>query len=209
MRHLTERELVDVVEGVLPPDRAGHLDACATCRSKAAALRETLASAQAVDVPEPSPLFWEHLSARVREAVAEEDARETGWVAWLRQRPQAWAAASAALTIGIVALTWLATVPESTPRPATVTQAPVTPDAAIDPASDAYTDDLNADEAWALVRTLADDVDWPDTDDVDFGHDTGLSARPGSAERATLSLTPEELSALAQILETELKRTRS
>jgi hypothetical protein len=213
MRHLTPRELVDYVEGALAPDRAAHVDTCADCRSKGASLGDTLSTAQAtktIDVPEPSPLYWEHLSARVREAVAQEDAREAGWLAWLRHSPQAWAAASAALTIALVVLAWRASAPEPGPRPATVASRPAAPEtAAIDPSPDVEPDDLNADEAWALVRTLADEVEWVESDDVDFGHETWLTARPGSAERFALSLTPAELSALAQILETELKRTRS
>ncbi len=33
-----------------------------------------------VEVPEPSPLFWDHLSARVGEAVAAEQAPRRSWI---------------------------------------------------------------------------------------------------------------------------------
>src|SRR5262245_19463877 len=69
MSHLTERELVDVIDGALPPERQAHADACATCRGEIASLRAMLDEALTADVPEPSPLFWEHFSARVREGV--------------------------------------------------------------------------------------------------------------------------------------------
>jgi len=72
MRHLTEGELLDLAEGARPESSAGHLASCEACRRQLMDLRSAMTAAAAVDVPEPSPLFWEHLSVRVREAVEAE-----------------------------------------------------------------------------------------------------------------------------------------
>ena len=57
MKHLTPAQLVDLIEGVLPAERAAHLGACARCRQQADELRAVICEAREVDVPEPSPLF--------------------------------------------------------------------------------------------------------------------------------------------------------
>ena len=71
MTHLTDVEMVDLLDESLPASRAAHVDACARCRETAAALRAARTRAEAVDVPEPSPLFWEMFSVRVHDAVRE------------------------------------------------------------------------------------------------------------------------------------------
>src|SRR5262245_49230164 len=93
MQHLSVDELVDLVDAVDPVypvdpvdvvegaasdargDNVPHLASCDRCRDQLAALRaaRTLAAEkEVVEVPEPSPAFWDHFSARVREAVANE-----------------------------------------------------------------------------------------------------------------------------------------
>jgi len=72
MSHLTSAELVDLAEDVRDAGSAPHLAECDRCRRQLADVRRMMAAARASDVPEPSPLFWDHLSARVREAVAAE-----------------------------------------------------------------------------------------------------------------------------------------
>ena len=71
--HLTPDELIDLAEG---GQGRGARAAPAVVRdvpaAEVAALRAAMASAASVDVPEPSPLFWDHLSQRVREAIAAE-----------------------------------------------------------------------------------------------------------------------------------------
>jgi hypothetical protein len=64
----------------------------------------------------------------------------------------------------------------------------------------AATDDVEVDEAWALVRAVAEDVFWEDVTGA------GISARPGSAERAVMDLTEAERGELAALLEEELRR---
>src|SRR5262245_59269938 len=72
MKHLTPSELVDAADGALAADRGTHLNACAACRSQVSDLTATLVATREVGASEPSPLFWEHFSARVRDAVAQE-----------------------------------------------------------------------------------------------------------------------------------------
>jgi hypothetical protein len=68
-QHLSPQELVDAADGALAAARLDHLDACGACREEFAALRELMSDVDlAADVPEPSPLFWDHFSQRVRSA---------------------------------------------------------------------------------------------------------------------------------------------
>jgi hypothetical protein len=63
----------------------------------------------------------------------------------------------------------------------------------------ATADDVEADGAWAVVRTAADDLAW---DEVTAA---GITAHPGSAERVALELTAAERAELARLLESEMK----
>ena len=81
MAHLTPARLVDLAEGTEAEHTVPHLAECDACRRAVAELRATMTGVADVSVPEPSPLFWDHLSARVRDGVAEESAPGgTGWV---------------------------------------------------------------------------------------------------------------------------------
>src|SRR6185436_2796109 len=93
MNHLTSDELIDAMEadaddgnaaGVLAAERRAHLDVCEECRRHLEDLAGVLSDAKQTSVPEPSPLFWNHLSSRVNEAIDREAAR--AWPQWLRWR---------------------------------------------------------------------------------------------------------------------------
>src|SRR5438445_3838913 len=75
--HLTPDDLVDLADGTRPESSAPHLASCATCRAQLNEMRAMMSAAADVDVPEPSPLFWDHFSQRVHDAV-ETDARLKG-----------------------------------------------------------------------------------------------------------------------------------
>ena len=79
MLHLTPEQFVDLAEGTTPESSMPHLASCEACRRELAGMRALMSEAAGVDVPEPSPLFWEHLSTRVHDAVAEEAARPRSW----------------------------------------------------------------------------------------------------------------------------------
>lgn len=83
--HLSSDELIDALEAPLGHERQQHLDGCERCRAQFAELRRLAAHVRdAGDVPEPSPLFWEHFRARVHAAVDLEPARagRRAWTGW-------------------------------------------------------------------------------------------------------------------------------
>jgi hypothetical protein len=88
--HLTPEQLVDLAEGTAAESSAPHLGTCGSCRGALAALRATMADVGGGpdpvnpvnnDVPEPSPLFWDHFAHRIRDQVAEQGAPD-GW-SWM------------------------------------------------------------------------------------------------------------------------------
>jgi hypothetical protein len=195
-RHLAEQELVDALDGTLADVRGAHVAACRACAAQVEELRTIAARAAAVDVPEPPPFFWNQLSARVRTAVAEESAagpRVLTWQQWLRPAIVAAAAAILIVVVSALAGVWPGHTPE-----------PVGPTAAMQSSgvgelgSDVLAD-IDEDEAWALVRTMAEDLNH---DEMDV---EGVSARPGSADHLTLGLSEPERVELARLLEEQLK----
>jgi len=204
MTHLTDPEMVDLLDESLPASRTAHVDDCARCRETAAALRAARTRAEACDVPEPSPLFWEMFSARVHDAVRETATAEPagGWLAWARTPGMKWAFSGALLTLLLVAGVWEATAPKRIsrmPHAAGAVIPETSPDA---PSFDTLVSDADPadDAAWDLVRTVADEVSWDD------GAVDGMGMRPGSAERAVGMLTTAERIELARLLEAELKQ---
>ena len=69
--HLSDL-LLDDAYVAAHPELAGHLAACAACRTELAELRSTFALLDTWEAPEPSPFFDSRLHARLREAVAAE-----------------------------------------------------------------------------------------------------------------------------------------
>lgn len=187
-RHLDDVELVDWIDRALPQSRAAHLDACAVCRERADALGRELERLQRTSsgAPEPSPLFWTHFSQRVHDAVRElPQARDRA--AFFR--PAYWIAAAAVVLAAFV-IAWnvgRSATPADT-RLATV------PTESVAPLSDPSIINLDEDEEWALVRMMADDVQWEDAEDA------GLTVGPGSAERIALELSSAERQELARLL---------
>lgn len=196
--HLTEAELVDLLDGTLDDERRRHIDGCDQCASQAAALvarAEAANKGDAGDVPEPPPFFWTQFSARVSEAVANEAATPRIAVFGWARAPWMGAAVAAA-----AAVVWLfVPLANWTPAPSTNT--------GIETAAAAHLDfigaddlDLDADEAWALVRSLAEDLDEEQMDAE------GVSLGAGAAERLALQLTDAERTELARLLQEELRK---
>jgi hypothetical protein len=194
MTHLSESEFVDFAEGGLPGSRSTHLDCCAACRRQAADVRAALDAATAVTVPEPSPLFWDHLSARVRQGIAEQpDVRQPWW------RPRVVAVLGcAAVAVVVVAIASrelprrVPPMPPSNPSPVTAT---VIPPGANEPSGEP----ASTDAAWALLRAAASDME------LDDASAAGLTVRPGAVDKAVLDLTPAERDALGRLLQDALK----
>ena len=66
--------------------------------------------------------------------------------------------------------------------------------------SDPIVDDLDNDEAWAVVRAATADLVWEDA------HDAGISAHPGAVENAALELNAAERIELERLLDEDMKR---
>jgi len=193
MTHLSTEEFVDALDGVLPLARAEHLRTCAACRAEADGLAEVFSqAAEAREVVDRSPLFWEHLSARIRQDLATPVAHTGRQLAWWPG--SGWAAGLASLVLVLLVSQSMFRGTPNPPREAPAALRTVV--AVADPA-----DDLDSDQAWAVVRTVADDA----ADDA--AQDAGIATRPDAAERMTLELSSREKSELAQLIAGELKRS--
>jgi hypothetical protein len=185
VRHLKDEEFLDIAEGTRPESSAPHLDGCDSCRAQLHDLRAMMSAAQEVDVPEPSPLFWDHLSSRVNEAVAAEGVpRGFDASAWRRLLMPLSAVAVAGLLIAVAV----------TPAPPGMTVADAAP--AIELLRDISSDE---DVSLTLVASLTDRVD------LDTVREAGLATR-GSAEDAITHMSESELRELGRLLQEELAR---
>jgi hypothetical protein len=191
MTHLTAIEVVDFLDGRLDTRRAAHLDDCALCRAQADQLRATL-DGTALDIPEPSPLFWEHFSAQVRDRVAQEHVEGTRVPARLAGWPRTALATCAAIVL--LTLAGATFIRREDPRP----PEPTVPSSAADAL---FTDDVAAEVAWAEVQKAAERVG------LDEAHQAGITAPQESAERAIRQLTERERQELISLLEAEMRRS--
>jgi hypothetical protein len=131
-------------------------------------------------VPEPSPLFWNHLSARVRDAVAAQPIPGPWWVAhW---RPLVAAVGS----LGLVAFLML--------RPHAPT-APVAPPAA---GPRDLVADVAVSEMWRMIEVAAPHVE------MDSVREAGLMPSPYATDQAIEALTPDQREALVRLLRKEM-----
>jgi hypothetical protein len=205
MRHLTNEELLDLAEGDATPavvDRANtHLASCAQCADELDRARTALSMARdplSADVPEPSPLFWEHFSARVSDAVAAEPtARAPRWF------NGAWGWPVIVPAAAVVALIVAVALRVGPAQPASQTAANAQASSAITVANpgDATVD--GGDSALALLADLAGDFEWDDAADA------GLLAGSGAIDRAMSELTADERVELHRLLNEELKRWKT
>jgi hypothetical protein len=195
MTHLTPVECVDAAEGTLEAGRLGHLDRCETCRREVDRLARLARAAAEGPVPEPSPLFWEHFSARVGAAVrAEGVPAPPGWSAWLRRPALVPLAALAALIVAVVA-PLAPTVPA--PAPPAVTASDDPPFAA--PATERMASDLE----WRALAEIVGPLDW------ETAEAAGLAVMPGETERAVADLDEGERRELSRLIAGELSRAKS
>jgi len=192
--HLQPDALVDLAEGTRPESSAPHLATCEVCRHQLAELKALMSAAADVAVPEPSPLFWDHFSARVREAVAAEGVPRRSFWSW----PRVAMPAAAAATAGVILAVALNTGPVARPEAPTPTVAPTASVASVDLLSDPQSP--GDDTALTLVAELSSDMD------LDAAREAGLAAG-GSAEHAVTHLDGGELRELRRLLQEELARS--
>ena len=202
--HLSADELVDLAEGTRPERSAPHLAACDQCRRQLQELRAMMASVAEVGVPEPSPLFWDHLSQRVRDAVAAEEAPRRAWLdaSW-HCLPTPWSAVAVAVIL-VLAVFSSRLLSPTRPQRIGPTLAPSPPAAAI--ADAALRDDLLSDAAvdddasLTLVASLAAHLD------LEAAGEAGL-VQGDSAEHAVTRMNRDDLRELRRLLKQELARS--
>ena len=195
--HLSRTELVDALDGTLDPGRRRHLRGCEACRLQLAALADVVADATDVEIPEPSPLLWEHLAGRVRTAIDREPIalRQQG-IWWPTLRHMATLGATAAVLLVVVVGS---SILQRSERPPQVTgAAPPVEVSGSDGLEPPDLADLPAD--WALLLTVADTVDWEDAD-------TDLLLGDSDAVDVLVSeLSDEEQRTLVQLIEVEMEQ---
>ncbi len=155
-----------------------------------------IAALKEVEVPEPSPLFWEHLSQRVHDAVAAEPSPSSRWTSRFNF---AWAGGIAA-GVSIMALALLLTVRHQLPASGPVAGAPSVADAA---AVTTSVPSLEDDASWTVMGELASEMDF------DEAGAAGLTVAPGTAESALSELSGDEQVAVVQLLQQEIKNSKS
>ena len=189
MAHLTSAEFIDLAEGVRDAASAPHLAECDRCRRELAEAREMLIAATDSDVPEPSPLFWDRLSARVREAVAAEpEARSAAFFNSWSMRAAAGVAVSAAIAVALVSSIGHRT-PEQHPALDVVQDA--------DPAALLGHGD---DPSFDLVADFSRTLDWDDLREQLVGAgkiDASVGELDGAERRELGRLLKEELARAA------------
>ena len=208
MAHLTADQLIDVAEGAELQSSASHLQTCDTCRDQLAALRTTMSMVAEIEVPEPSPLFWDHLSARVHDAVEADHASPSsmlggrpsvarakvwsgGWT-WIAVRP----VRLAALGVLVAAVSLVMTMKQPSTIPAPAPSVAAVPEAS---------NDLTAvadDPSLSLVADLAADLDW------ESAREAGFTTHVGADDDAVNQLTDGERRELRLLLQGELSRSR-
>jgi len=195
MTHLSPETFVDIAEGGAPgAPAAAHLHACEACRRHLGALRETMSAAAGVNVPEPSPFFWDQLSRRVRDGVRAEGAPRR----WPALRP-AWMlaplAAAAALAV-VVGLRWSSQLPAPAPRP------PALASAALEPLPVGLAP-LPDDPALDLVAGLAANMDYDSASELAA---TDITAHPGVVEESVAGMSASERAELGRLIDAEMKK---
>jgi len=199
--HLSPDELIDLAEGTRLESVTIHLQSCEICRHQLAELRAVIATVADVKVPEPSPLFWGRLSARVHEAVAAEGLprapRET-WshAGWWRTAPLA--AGVIAATAAVALAVYLTMLPRATPPSAPALGVLTVPGAVDGSSLEPFgaADDLSL----ALVADLTSQMD------PELATETGVTNHIGSVDEAVSNLTAGERLELQRLLKEALAK---
>jgi hypothetical protein len=186
--HLSPQESVNALDGVLPQNRQSHLDSCAACRTHVDDLRAMMTTVGEVEeVPEPSPLFWDHFQARVQTAVQAEMVRPAP-APWWAMIVSVRGAMAAAATVA-VAMVAVALYPGDH----------VAPIAPVEDAQVAVADDAMALETaeWMFVSQIMGTLEQADVREV-------LAPSPRAVDNAFAALTSDERDAFVKLLTAEM-----
>lgn len=193
MTHLSPDTLVDLLDGTRAETAVLHLASCAACRQQLADLRVSWQAAADVEVPEPSPLFWDHLSARVRAAVAAEVPPRAPW--WRIDWSWTSVGLAGAVVAALVLVAFLQVSRPFTSAVGTPETAGVGTVAAIATAESLTP--LPDDESMLFVADLASHLDW------DGVAELGLTTE-GLSDRGASEMTADERIELQRLLRAEL-----
>jgi len=130
------------------------------------------------DVPDPSPLFWNHLSARVRDEVAQHPIRRAWWQMY-------WQPVAAAAGIFTLALVVFLRTNAPTPSSPSLPAAPSSPD-------------VEVSEMWRMIEVAAPKVE------MESVRDAGLMPSTYATDQAIEELTPAQREALVRLLRKEM-----
>jgi hypothetical protein len=185
--HLNPEELLDVADGTRASRDFPHLQSCAFCTREVAGLRAAMGAAAEVSVPDPSPLFWDHLSARVRDAIAGEE-RPAGRHVW------SWRLAAAAAAAVILLTVVVGPALRAPMQPGT----DALPAGSADPWRSGDVSAFDDDRALALLVDLTAEMDW------DTAAEAGLVPAEGAVDRVVFALSAEERVELHRLLQEAL-----
>ena len=196
--HLDETTLLDVAEGTQSEHAAAHLAGCERCRVQVEELRSAMRIAEDAAVPEPSPLFWEHLSARISDAVAEEAAAPAvvpaGWTA----RSWKWQVVTGALIAAAVVLA--VSVNRRSTTDTSSARSEVAPAQASGTTLNDLTPSIENDPSLSFIADLASDLDWDDAVEA------GLTSGADAVERVVQDMSDDERRELRRVLQEEMGR---
>ncbi len=185
MSHLSPEELLDLAEEAARPDLAAHVEACDVCRQEVAELKSMLSATRVPDVPEPSPLFWDHLSARVSTAIREDQAADPAPWSWVGLRWRL--AAAVSLAAVVLAVGWSLQM-----RRSEIPRLPA--DQIVNLDANVPNVSLADDVTLGLIADLASDLEW------DAAADEGLTVDRGMIEHAVSELNDDERAELRRML---------
>ena len=199
MSHLSDETFVDLLDGTLEECDEPHLQSCATCRAQLAELRQTMEMAADVEVPEPSPLFWEHMAARIRDGVdAESHAASPSVMSRLMPAGFSWWGVGG--LVGVAAAALLVVLVQTPRDSAPVTTTPVSSAVAqvTEPEAPESASAFESDETLGFVTDLASGVDW------DAAANSGL-ASSAAIDRSVATLNADERAELGRLLNDALR----
>ena len=201
--HLRDVELVDIIDrGAVTAAVDEHVRGCATCRSRVEDYRTVLEATRDVEVPEPSPLFWEHFSRRVKDRIEtgiEErgstfDEWRTALAGWRRH------VVAAALAVAVVGAAVLGIGRWFTMAGPVDQRARVGFESS-PPAGGTVASEERAE--WELLMLVADGIT------SDEAVEIGLFGGPGQIDRLLPDLSDDERRRLGELLHDELSSTES
>jgi hypothetical protein len=158
---------------------------------------DVIATLRDVEVPEPSPLFWDHLSKRVHDAVAAEPVPSPTWTSRFNF---AWAGG----IVAVLAIVVFAFPPSGRRQPTAVGPAAVAAPSLADAADVSNVlPALEDDASWAVMGDLASEMDFEQAGAA------GLTVTPGAADGALTQLSGDEQRVVVELLQEEIKNSKS